>query len=122
MAVGSTVSKITGVADYNDANSKCRIRDIAFDTGTYLTGGITVTAASLGLKTIDMVRFGTQIATNGTAGATGNWIGVRYAANRQSVIFQEYESAATGLAALEKTNAEANAANFTFRVEFVSFA
>jgi hypothetical protein len=122
MAVVVTSTKPVGIKDYNDGPYKCRIRDITFDTGTYVTGGNTITAASVGLKTIDLVAFGTQIATNGTAGATGNWIGVTYASNRQSVTFQQYESAATGLAALEKTSAEATPANFTFRVEFKSLA
>jgi len=106
---------------YKDGNHKCAIRDIAFDTGAYVVGGNTITAASLGLKTIDFVAFGTQGMTGGTAGATLNWIGVTYAANRQSVTLQQYESAATGLPGLEKT-AEATVANATFRVKFESWA
>jgi hypothetical protein len=103
-------------------NAKVAIRDIAFDTGTYVTGGNSVTAASVGLKTIDFVSMGTQGMTGGTSGATVNWIGVTYASNRQSVTFQQYESAATGLPGLEKTSAEATVANATFRVAFWSFA
>lgn len=122
MAVVITVAKPAGVRDGVDGSSDCRIRDITFDTGTYVTGGNSITAASVGLKTIDLVRFGTQAMTGGTSGATINWIGVTYAANRQSVLFQQYECAATGLPGLEKTSAEATVANATFRVEFVSFS
>lgn len=123
MAVGVTVTRPTGLpALIKQANAKTAIRDITLDTGTYVTAGFTVTAASLGLKTIDLIRFGTQVMTNGAAAVSSNPIGVQYAANRQSVIFTEYESAAANVALAEKTNAEANAANCTFRVEFVSFA
>jgi hypothetical protein len=122
MAVVVTATKPTGVQDTTFGNKKIKIRDITFDTGTYVTGGNTVTAASLGLKRIDYVGMGTQIATNGTAGATANPIGVTYAANGQSVTFQQYESAATGLPLLEKTSAEATLANFTFRAMFIGHA
>lgn len=123
MAVGVTVSTISGVPKVvKMANTKVAVRDITLDTGTYLTGGFSVTAASVGLRTIDMVRFGTQVMTNGTSGVSANPIGVIYASNRTSVTIQEYESAAANVALAEKTNAEANAANCTFRVEFVSFA
>ena len=122
MTVVVTATKPAGVRDGVDGTSECRVRDITFDTGTYVQGGNTITAASVGLKTIDLVRFGTQAMTGGTSGATVNWIGVTYAANRQSVLFQQYECAATGLPGLEKTSAEATVANATFRVEFVSWA
>lgn len=122
MTVVVSATKIAGIKDYVDGPYKCRIRDVTFDTGTYVTAGNSITALSLGLKTIDFVGFGTQAMTGGTAGATVNWIGVTYAANRQSVTFQQYECAATGLPGLEKTSGEATVANATFRVEFRSLA
>jgi hypothetical protein len=122
MTVVVTATKPAGVKDGPVGSSKCRIRDITFDTGTYVTGGNSITAASVGLKTIDFVDFGTQAMTGGASGATVNWIGVTYASNRQSVTFQQYECAATGLPGLEKTSAEATVANATFRVEFKSLA
>jgi hypothetical protein len=67
MTVVVTSTKITGVKDYNDGPYKCRIRDITFDTGTYVTGGNVITAASVGLRTIDLVRFGTQAMTGGSS-------------------------------------------------------
>ena len=122
MTVVVTSTKISGVADFDDGPYKARIRDITFNTGTYVTGGNVITAASVGLRTIDMVTMGTQAMTGGTAGATVNWIGVTYASNRQSVTFQQYECAATGLPGLEKDSAEATVANATFRVMFMSRA
>jgi len=119
MTVVVTVTKPTGIQDTVFGNKKIKIRDITFDTGTYVTGGNTVTAASVGLKRIDFVSFGTQAMTGGTSGATVNWIGVTYAAAGTSVLFQQYECAATGLPGLEKTSAEATVANATFRVMFV---
>ena len=121
MTVVVTATKPAGVKDGPSGSSECRVRDITFDTGAYVVTGNVITAASVGLRTIDFVDFGTQVMTGGTAGATGNWIGVTYASNRQSVTFQQYESAATGLPALEKT-AEATVANATFRVKFESWA
>jgi hypothetical protein len=122
MTVAVTSTKIVGVKDYKDGPYKCAIRDITFDTGTYVTGGNVITAASVGLRTIDLVVFGTQVMTDGAAGVSANPIGVTYAANRQSVTFQQYESAAANVALAEKTSAEATAANATFRVEFRSLA
>jgi hypothetical protein len=122
MAVVVTATKPTGVRDNNLGPYKCRIRDITFDTGTYVTGGNSITAASMGLKTIDFISFGTQVMTDGAAGVSANPIGVIYASNRQSVTFQQYESAAANVALAEKTSAEATAANATFRVMFWSAA
>lgn len=121
MAVGVTFTKPTGVRDGVPGARKSVIRDITLDTGTYVTGGFTVLASSVGLKRIDIVNFGTQVMTNGTAGATGNPIGVTYASGGTSCTFYEYESTAAGTAFGEKTGAEANAANCTFRVEFVGY-
>lgn len=123
MAVVYTANRPSGVPRVVDVgNAKVAIRDITADTGTYVTGGNVITATSLGLRTIDLVDTGTMGMTGGTSGATINWIGVTYAANRQSVTIQQYESAATGLPGLEKTNGEATVANATFRAAFWSFA
>ncbi len=121
MAVAITITKPTGVQDTTFGNKRIKVRDITFDTGTYVTGGNTITAAQVGLKRIDFASFGTQGMTGGTAGATVNWIGVRYASDGTSITVQQYESAATGLPGLEKTNAEATVANATFRVLFIGF-
>jgi hypothetical protein len=115
-ALAITVTKPTGTQDTKVGNKKCLIRDITIDTGTYATGGNTVTAATLGLKRIDYIGFGTNVMTGGTAGATGNPIGVIYTAGGVSVVLQQYEAAASGAPLLEKTNSEATVANATYRV------
>jgi hypothetical protein len=123
MTVTYTPTTISGMPkQFKVGNAKVAIRDLPADTGTYVTGGNSITAASLGLRTIDFVEFGTQGMTGGASGATINWLGVTYASNRQSVTVQQYESAATGLPGLEKTSAEAVVANATVRVAFWSFA
>ncbi len=122
MTVVVTATKPAGVKDGPAGSSECRVRDITLDTGTYVTAGNVITALSVGLRTIDFVDFGTQGMTGGTAGATINWIGVTYASNRQSVTFQQYECAATGLPGLEKTASEATVSKATFRVKFESWA
>lgn len=123
MAVTWTPTTVSGVPKtMKVGNAKVAIRDMGADTGTYVTGGNTITAASLGLRTIDMVQMGSQGMTGGTSGATINWIGVTYASDRKSVTFQQYESAATGLPGLEKTSSEATVSNATFRCAFWSFA
>jgi hypothetical protein len=98
-------------------NRKQKFYDLTA-TGTYAAGGDTITAASLGLKRFDKYE-ATGPATGGTAGATINWLGQRYGSENKTVIVQQYESAATGLPGLEKTDTEAVVSNFTVRVEVV---
>jgi hypothetical protein len=106
-----TVAKPASVS--TGTTRRVRYRDITADTGDYVAGGFTVTAAQCGLKHIDFFSVGSA-ATEGTAGANAQIIGVTYAADGTSVTVQVYESAATGLPPLEKT-AEAYPANFIFR-------
>lgn len=120
-ALAITVTKPAGTQDTKFGNKRVLIRDITIDTGTYATAGNTLTAAQISaggqpLKRIDFVGFGTNAMTGGTAGATGNPIGVTYTAGGVSVVLQQYEAAASGAPLLEKTNAEATVANATFRV------
>lgn len=109
-----TVATPTGVVDKQVGQVKFRTRNVSADTGTYATGGFTLTAGDLGLKHIDVVL--AQGATSGTSGATFSPIGVTYAASGSSVTIQVYEAAATGLVLLEKTNAEAHEATWTLRL------
>lgn len=110
-----TVTKPSDIkGEWKVGNRSFKVRDVTADTGTYTTGGFTLTAANFGLKHIDFVLV-SGIATNGTSGATANAVGITYAASGASVTVQVYESAATGLAQLEKTNTEAYAANWTIR-------
>jgi len=120
--MAAAVITVTKPSDVKGAwkvgNRQFHIRDITADTGTYATGGFSVTAASLGLKHIDFCLIG-SVATSGTAGATANSIGVRYDSTGTTLTFQLYELGGTGAAGdplAEKTNAEAYLSNFTFRV------
>lgn len=111
-----TVTKPTDIkGEWKVGNRSFKVRDITANTGTYTTGGFTLTAANFGLRHIDFVIVG-SLATSGTAGATANAVGIQYAAGGGSITVQVYEAAATGLALLEKTNTEAYEANWTVRV------
>src|SRR3954452_7102659 len=81
-------------------NKRIRFFDITADTGTYTTGGFSLTAAQLGLASIDFADAG-SVATTGTAGAPANPVGIRYSADGTTLTVQPYEAAATGLATLE---------------------
>lgn len=120
--MAAAVLTVTKPSDVKGAwkvgNRQGHIRDISIDTGNYATGGFTVTASQLGVKHIDIV-LPESVATSGTAGATANPVGIRYASDGTSITVQLYELGGTGAAGdplAEKTNAEAVAANFTFRV------
>lgn len=114
-----TVTKPSDVQNSTFGNKKVKFWDITSDTGDYAAGGFTLTAAQLGLKHVDFCMVGSG-ATEGTAGANAQLIGVTYVSAGTSVKFQVYESAATGLPPLEKT-AEAYPANFIFRVMVVGY-
>jgi hypothetical protein len=111
-----TVTKPSDVkGQWKVGNRQFHIRDVTADTGTYTTGGFTLTAAQFGLKHFDFVLPG-GVATNGTAGATANPVGIRYASDGTSITVQVYEAGASGAADGEKTNTEAYAANWTIRL------
>lgn len=118
MAVTYTLARPAdrAVSGFANGNVKVRYFDFSTDTGTYLTGGDTITAASLGLKHINFVSLSGGVATSGTAGATGLPVGIRYAADGKSFIIQYYEGSAAGTILAEKTNAEAMPSSHTIRV------
>jgi hypothetical protein len=110
-----TLTKPADVRGYTAGNKKIRYWDITADTGDYAAGGFTLTARQLGMNQhVDFVAIGSH-ATQGTAGASAQGIGVTYVSAGTSVKFQLYEAAASGAPMLEKT-AEAYVANFTVRI------
>lgn len=110
-----TVTKPSDIkGEWKVGNRMFKVRDITADTGTYTTGGFTLTAAQFGLRHIDFVLVG-SVATNGTSGVAANPIGITYASSGTSVTVQVYESAAANVAEAEKTSNEAYAANWTVR-------
>lgn len=112
---GSTVRPVRVV---KQGNQKVVYRDYTLDTGTYATGGLTITAASVGMRAFDFVSASGSVATSGTAGATGNPIGITYNTEGTSITLQLYESTAAGTAVGEKTNSEAVEATWTIRLKF----
>jgi len=114
-----TVTRPTDVKGCVVGNKRMAFRDITADTGDYAAGGFTLTASQLvsGAKHIDFCAVG-SCATDGTAGATAQGIGVTYVSSGTSVKFQVYESGGTDAPMNEKT-AEAYPANFTFRVMLI---
>lgn len=99
MAVAA--AKITGVDDIVVGNRKMVTRRLTF-SGNYVTGGEAVTASTFGLRKLTRVLTAGGVAM-ASALSSGNGIGWD-AANSKFIFF---ESAATGLALLEKTTAEA---------------
>jgi hypothetical protein len=110
-----SVTRPTDVRGTVLGNKKLRFFDITADTGTYTTGGFTVTAAQFGMKHIDFVSVG-SLATSGTSGVSALGIGIQYAAGGTSINVQAYESAAANVLFAEKTSAEAYVASTTVRV------
>lgn len=110
-----TVTKPADVkGQWKVGNRQFHIRDITADTGTYTTGGFTLTASQFGLKHIDFALVG-SLATAGTAGVEASLVGVKYATGGSSITVQVYESAGANVAPAEKTSNEAYAANWTVR-------
>lgn len=93
------VSKVVG-ADSVFGNKRIKVRDLAF-SGTYPTGGETVTASDVDLNVID------QVLTSGAVSETdetGAWVTkVDYQTNGD-VKFVLYEGAGTGVVFGQKPN------------------
>lgn len=104
MAITASVSRPDGGRADDIRAMKWRMRDVTL-TGTYATGGFSVTAAALGLKRITyVVQAGMAPAADQ---ATANEVSWELATNGTSVNFVLYENAAAGSPSAEKTNAEA---------------
>lgn len=115
-----TVAKPSGIQGCVIGNKKLRYRTITADTGDYAAGGFTVTAAQLGLKSIDIVLVDGGAATDGTDGATAEIIGITYP-SKTSVKFQLYQTGTSADTPANEKGAEAYAANFTIRVAAIGF-
>lgn len=103
MAITVAVTKPFGRCD--DVRAlKQRTRTIT-PSGTYVTGGFTVTAAQLGLSKVFQV-LGAGLAP-ATGGATANEWAYTISSDKETITFFLYENAAAGSPSAEKTNAEA---------------
>lgn len=87
------------------------VYDIVF-SGNYATGGEAVTAGLFGMNFIDAILAEPALATDGGTAVVTAYRGTSASGG---TIFS-YESAATGLPLLEKTNAEAYITGQTARV------
>lgn len=111
-----TVAKPTGVQrEVKWGNLRTKFFDITADTGDYAAGGFTVTAATFGLKAVYFCSVG-SMATDGTAGATAEVVGVTYGTGGVNVKFQVYQTGTSADTPMNEKGAEAYAANFIIRV------
>lgn len=103
MAITAAITKPFPKA--NDIRSlKLRFRDITL-SGTYETGGFTVTAAQLGLSRVGgILSAGLAPASDQ---ATANEWSYEVSSDFETVTFFLYENAAAGSPSAQKTNAEA---------------
>lgn len=115
-----TVTRPSDVRGCVLGNKRLAFRDITADTGDYAAGGFTLTANQLvsGAKHIDFCAVG-SMATDGTAGATAEMVGVTYVSSGTSVKFQLYQTGTSADAPFNEKGAEAYLANFTFRVMLI---
>ena len=98
-------------------NKRIKTRKLVF-SGNYATGGESITAASLGLRTIDNVLSPGGVA-HSTDLATSNAVAFKVADDHKSVTVVHYEAAAANTALAEKTNAEAHATGSTVRITVI---
>lgn len=115
----ATLTKPAGVSNSTFGNKKIKFWDLTTDTGDYAAGGFSKTAAQLGLTHVDMCVVGST-ATQGTAGASAQAVGVTTNAGGTSVTFWIYESGSTD-GPLNQKGAEAMVANFTVRLMVVGY-
>jgi hypothetical protein len=117
MAITKTITQPFGRA--NDVRAlKQRFRRIAL-SGTYVTGGFTVTASEVGLRAIGAV-LGAGLAP-ATGGATANEWSYSISSDQETVTFFLYENAAAGSPSAEKTNGEAPITGQALNVVFVGW-
>jgi len=106
-----TVAKVSGSPDFTAGNRKVRIRDITFDS-SYATGGESLTAADVGLKTVQAV------ATDGGAknSAGTSLVPVRYDYAASKLQAYRYDGASAGKAFLEEVANTVDLSAFTVRL------
>lgn len=110
----------SGRADYSSRGLRYRVRDLTF-SGNYATGGETVNASDVQLKSIQEVHFSGQVAAASTP-TSAVLVGCVIASDSRSCAIRSYELGGTGAAGdplAEKTNAEAYISGQTVRAVFV---
>ena len=124
MALG-TITKPTALgsaADYTVANKRSRTRDVQITSGAnYTTGGETITAASVGLRSqIHQVVMDGNARTT-TGGASSLALAIDYSPTDGSVKLQayRYDGASAGKAFLEEVAANVDLSTFSARLTFI---
>lgn len=117
MAITATVTKPTGGAD-DVRRLKFRPRVLTL-SGTYETGGFTVTASAVGLSKIVQV-LGAGLAPAGDQATANEW-SWELSSDLETVTFFLYENAAAGSPSAQKTNAEAPLTDQVLRLVFVGW-
>lgn len=117
MALG-TITKVARNGrpiDYVKGNKYATVRDVQCSSGAnYTAGGETITAAAIGLKSIDYVNILNQPTTAAGAHRTATIINTLGAAGQTSV-----KLAVSGATAQADAGANADLSTFITRMEFV---
>ncbi len=102
-------------------NKRIKVYDLNF-SGSYATGGETVTASSVGLRKIDFVNVQGHVA-EGSTPTTGNNVAVAISATGTSAAVRLYELGGGGLAGdpLQEKGAEAYITGQTCRAQFIGY-
>lgn len=117
MAITATITKPFERA--NDVRSlKQRFRRIVL-SGTYVTGGFTVTAAEVELTRIGAV-LGAGLAPAGDQATANEW-SYEVSTDLETVTFFLYENAAAGSPSAQKTNSEAPITDQVLNVVFIGW-
>lgn len=112
MAVSATA--VTGASTVQ-GNKRVRVYDLAF-SGTYPTGGESVTAASVGLQKIEQVQLSGNV---GESDETGAWVTkVSFASSGASVLISLFEGSTAGTVLTQKP-AEAYESASEVRATFI---
>jgi hypothetical protein len=107
-----TFAKVTG-ADFTASNKRVRVRTVTFDN-SYTTGGLSLTPANVGLRTIDQVQGAMAKNAAGTSA-----VPVVYDYTNQKLQAYRYDGASAGKAFLEEVAAAVDLSTFSARLTFI---
>src|SRR4051794_33479755 len=111
-----TVAKVSPNADTVFGNKRIKIRDVTFDN-SYATGGLALTAATVGLKVIQQVL--TDAGAKNAAGTSV--VPIRYDYTNSKLQAYRYDGASAGKAFLEEVTAAVDLSLFTARITIIGY-
>jgi hypothetical protein len=109
-----TITRVTGASTVW-GNKRARVRDLVFSSN-YATGGESVVASDVNLKTIEQV-----VIHGGVAAASDLATAIPVFYDYTTSKFTFYEGSAAGTALSEKTNAEAYPTGCKLRATFIGY-